>query len=197
MISEIINLKSAKGFSVIEVFIGISISLIGALAAYVFIISIKQSMAGSSEVTKTQQETRVILERITRELRESSPNEIWPDSMTYSSSDYIVFLTPRNDDREFIVGSDGKPKWQRAIRYRYDQYSKELFRDQIYISDTTGYPLWDTYYSEVVSENVEKLLFSRNNDMIVIALRTFSDENKTENMADSYTDLNTRVKMRN
>lgn len=197
MISKMINSKSVKGFTLIELLIGVSVSIIGALAGYTLIISMNQAVAGSSEVVRTQQEARVVLEQITRELRESNPNKVWPSSLTYNGSDYIAFLTPRNDDREFIVGSDGKPKWQRAIIYRYDRYSKELLREQVYISSSTGYPLLNTYYTEVMAENVEKLYFSRSNDMIVISLRMLGDAERTQNTSDLYTDLNTRVKLRN
>ena len=197
MLSKILDLKGVKSFSIIEVLIGISVGLIGALAGYALIISMKQYMAGGSEVVRTQQEARVILERITRELRESSPDKVWPDSLRYSDSDYIIFYTPRNDKREFIVGTDGRPRWQRAIRYRLDSVSNRLLRDQMYISDATGIPIFSTYHSEVVSKNVEKLLFRRDKDLVIISIRTFGDKNKTKNMADAFTDLNTRIKMRN
>jgi hypothetical protein len=115
--------------------------------------------------------------------------------MSYDESDYIVFFTPRNEDRTFMVDSEGKPKWQRAILYRLDTDSK-LRRYQVYISGTAEPQ--EIFQSEVVSKNVERLLFSRTDDMITISIRTFSDHNgKVGHVARSHADLYTMVKLRN
>jgi prepilin-type N-terminal cleavage/methylation domain-containing protein len=184
-----------KGFTLIEVLIAMSVGIIGALGGYSLFANIQGTMVGNSAAVQAQQEARIIVERITRELRESSPDWVWPDYMTYDESDYIVFFTPRNEDRIFIVDSGGKPDWQRAILYRLDSDSK-LRRYQVYMSGTAEPD--EVFESEVVSQNIERLAFSRTDDMITISIRTFSDHNgKVGHVARSHADLYTMVKLRN
>jgi prepilin-type N-terminal cleavage/methylation domain-containing protein len=188
-------IRDQRGFTLIELIIAMSIGLIGAMGGYALLANMQGTMSGNSAAVQAQQEARIIVERIARELRESSPDWVWPSNMTYEESDYIVFLTPRNEDRTFIVDSEGKPQWQRAILYRLDSDSK-LRRYQVYMSGTAE--PHEISQSEVVSKRVERLLFSRTDDMVTISIRTFSDHNgKVGHVARSHADLYTMVKLRN
>jgi hypothetical protein len=173
-----------------------SIGLIGVAGGYALLANVQGTMSGNSAVTRAQQEARFIVERITRELCESSRDRVWPNPMPYEGSDYIVFLTPRNENRVFMVDNDGNPQWQRAILYRLDSDSK-LRRYQLYMSGTAEPS--ERYQSEIVSRNVEELLFNRvNNDMITIQIRTFSDQaGKVGHVARSHAEFYTMVKLRN
>jgi len=196
MFKRIDSVRNPKGFTLIEMVIAMSIGLIGVAGGYALLANVQGTMAGNSAVTQAQQEARFIVERITRELCESSRDRVWPSPMPNGGSDYIVFLTPRNEDRVFIVDNDGNPQWQRAILYRLDSDSK-LRRYQLYMSGTVEPS--ERYQSEIVSRNVEQLLFNRvNNDMITIHIRTFSDQGeKVGHVARSRAEFYTMVKLRN
>jgi len=188
--------RNPKGFTLIEVVIAMSVGLIGAMGGYALFANIQGTMSGNSAVVQAQQEARFVVERITRELCESNPDRVWPNPMPDEGSDYVVFLTPRNEDRVFVVDNDGNPKWQRSILYRLDT-DLRLRRYQVYMSGTAEPS--ERYQSEIVSKNVEQLRFNRvNNDMITISIRTFSDQGgKVGHVARSHAELYTMVKLRN
>jgi prepilin-type N-terminal cleavage/methylation domain-containing protein len=191
MFRPIDTIRNPKGFTLMEVIVAMSVGIIGAMGGYALFANIQGTMAGNSAVTQAQQEARFIVERITRELRESNPDRVWPDPMPSGGSHYISFLTPRNEDGTFIVDGDGKPGWQRSILYRLED-SNCLYRYQLYASGASDPP-------EIVSKNIEQLRFNRvNKDMITISIRTFSDRSGViGNVARSYADLYTMVKLRN
>jgi prepilin-type N-terminal cleavage/methylation domain-containing protein len=196
MFKPIDTIRNPKGFTIVEMVVAMSISLIGVAGGYALLANVQGTMAGNSAVTQAQQEARLVVERVTRELQESSRDWVWPSPMPEGGSDYIVFITPRNENRVFVVNDDGSPQWQRAILYRLDSDSM-LRRYQLYMSGTVEPN--ERYQSEVVSKNVEELLFNRlNNDMITISIRTFSDQGgKVGHVAKSRADLYTMVKLRN
>lgn len=184
--------RNPKGFTLMEVVIAMSVGLIGAMGGYALFANIQGTVAGNSAVVQAQQEARFTVERIARELRESNPDNVWPNPMPDEGSDYITFLTPRNEDATFMVDGSGSPDWQRAILYRLEE-SNCLYRYQVYLSGTSDES------SETISKNVEQLRFNRvNNDMITIFIRTFTDRSGViGKVARSYAELYTMVKLRN
>ena len=191
MFRRICIIRDTKGITMIESMIAIAIGLIGVLGSYALLVNVKGTAAASAEVIEAQQEARYIVERIARELRESSPNAVGPDSMLYEDSYQISFDTPRDTNRKFIVGTEGEPEWQRTISYMLDPYSHSLYRYQQYGESNTG-------EYEVVSKNVQHLAFRRTNDMVTISIRTFSNKgDKIGSVADSYADFYTMIKLRN
>lgn len=191
MFKQIDTIKNPKGFTLMEVVIAMSVGIIGAMGGYALFANIQGTLAGNSAVVQAQQEARFIVERITRELRESNRDQVWPNPMPSGGSDYIAFLTPRDENGTFMVDGSGNPDWQRAILYRLEE-SNSLYRYQAYISGTDE-------TTEVISKNIEQLRFNRvNNDMITISVRTFSDRSGAiGNVARSYADIYTMVKLRN
>jgi type II secretory pathway pseudopilin PulG len=191
MFKRICITRDTKGITMIESMIVIAIGLIGVLGSYALLLNVKGTAVASAEVLEAQQEARYIVERIARELRESSPNAVRPDSMLYEDSYQISFDTPRDANRKFIVGTEGEPEWQRTISYMLDPYSQSLYRYQEYgTSNASEY--------EVVSNNVQHLAFRRTHDMITISVRTFSNKGGgIGSVADSYADFYTMVKLRN
>ena len=121
-------MKNSKGITVIESIVSISISIIAALGGYTLLASVQDTVVGNSEVTQSQQEARAIVERIARELRESSANRVWTNEDLDCSDPMIVFLTPRDGNRRFRVDAFGRPDWQRAIMYRLDPDLNRLIR---------------------------------------------------------------------
>jgi hypothetical protein len=147
------------------------------------------------EVVQAQQDARNIVERIAREVRESSPEVCWLHEST--EYHYIVFYTPRDSDRKFMVNPDGTPIWQRAIGYWLNRDSSELYRYQLYMVNDPDL-FYDSFYYEVVAKNIEDVQFSRVNDLLTISIKTFTDsEGEVGHTAKSYADFRTTVKMRN
>lgn len=191
MLKTINIIKKTSGLSLIEMLIAIVVISIGIMASYSLLASVRGTRVGNVAAVQAQQEARNILERIAREVRESSPEVLWVDSS------YINFLTPRNAEKQFIIDPEGAPQWQRAIGYMLDPYTNELSRYQYYLThDPATYE--DAFYVERISKNAEKLSFSRTNDLLTIYVRTFYDhEGKVGNVTRAYADLSTTVKLRN
>ena len=201
MFKMIDTIRNPKGFTLIEVVIALSVGLIGALGGYALLANTQSTIAGNSAAVQAQQDARIIVERMARELRESSPERVW----AYSSdegSNWVYFETPRDENRTFVVDADGKPQWQRGIEYLlgpdwkagegWDQKPTCLHRFEYYMSGDQPFQ-WET-----VSRNVERVRFSRDNDMITISIRTFSDQSESiGHVADTYADVHTTVTLRN
>jgi type II secretory pathway pseudopilin PulG len=199
------DIKNPKGFSLIEGMIVMAIAILGAIGGYVVLASARGTLAGNKELVEAQQEARNIVERIAREIRETTPDKIWISSSSEGGSDSITFYTPRDSNRRFTINDEGEPVWQRSITYELYRGSNELYRHQVHIGPDPGAD--HTYYFEVVSKNVEGISFSRISaeeapfnrpqDMIGISIRTFSEQDSIGDVADSYADFHTTVKMRN
>lgn len=194
--------KNSDGISLLEVMIAVAIGLIGVAGSYSLLASMNSTRTENMEVLQAQQEARNIMERMTRELRESSPEVVWPqDFMEDEETSWVYFFTPRNINREFIVNAEGEPSWQRGIEYWLNWNTNILYRFQFYLNFNPAVDNWDTsdwYTFEEISKNVEKLTFKRENDMFTIHLRTFADsDGGLGNVARSYADLNTTIKLRN
>ena len=190
------TIRESRGFSLVEMAIVMVIILIGVMAGYSLLANVHGTRAGNVAVLQAQQSARNIVERIARELRESSPEVVWLSSE--GESQYISFFTPRNHYRRFMIDGSGVPVWQRAIAYGLDPYSNEVYRFQLYMVYDPNVS-YDTFSSETVSGGVEELLFSQDNDLITISVRTFyeSDEGSVGHVAKSYAEYRTTVKMRN
>ena len=191
MFRRICITRDTKGITAIELMIVVAIGLIGVLGSYALLLNVKGTAAASADVLEAQQEARYIVERIARELRESSPTIVGPDWMLYEDSYEITFDTPRDSNRRFIVGTEGEPEWQRTITYEWEPSSRSLYSSQKYGAS-------EYEESELVSKNVEHLAFRRTNDMITISIRTFSNKGEEiGSVADSYADFYTMIKLRN
>ncbi len=197
MFKLINTIKSNKGLTLIEMLVAISVGAIGMLGSYSLLAGVKGTLMENTAAVEAQQDARNIVQRIAREIRESSPKTVTLYSWTSedgTASDTIFFYTPRDVDRKFIVDGAGEPEWQREISYGLDSYAHCLYRFQYYMSPDEVYP----YEWEIVSNNVEALNFSRDNDMIIIKIKTFAnDDNGIGHTAKSYADFHTMVKMRN
>jgi len=192
------TVKDSKGISLMEVIIAIAIGLIGVLGSYSFLASMNSTQASNMTVVEAQGEARNIMERMTRELRESGPEVVWPNYADYPDYEtlYVYFFTPRNANGEFIINSAGEPQWQRAISYWLEPWEYTLYRSQYYL--TWNPDVNDWFGSEIVSKNVESLTFDRVDDMVTINLRTFTDSTEdVGNVARSYADLTTTIRLRN
>jgi prepilin-type N-terminal cleavage/methylation domain-containing protein len=203
MLKPIEILRREKGLTLIEVLIAIVITLVGSLAGYAFLAGVRGTVAGNSAVIQSQQEARITVERMARELRESNRDKIWPDPIPTGGSHYIIFFTPRDESRSFVLDEVvhyGRPGWQRTIAYALGENST-LYRYQIYNLPNRPEPDTERLFRsvpEVVSKNVEWLAFTRDKDLFTISIRMFSDSgDKIGNVAPSYTDFNTTIKLRN
>ena len=200
MLKLVNAIRSSKGISLMEVMIAIAIGLIGAMGGYALLTSMNSTRVENTAVIVAQGEARNILERMTRELRESSPEVVWPRYNTNGEKyNWVYFLTPRNADREFMINTEGEPEWQRGIQYWLNWNSNTLYRYRFYLTFDPYTNDWSDWFNfEMVSENVEELTFSRDDDMFTINIRTFSDsDGGMGNVARSYADLSTTIKLRN
>ncbi len=204
----IAEIRNSKGMTLVEILVVMSLVLIGVLGAYSLLTNIYAAQSRNVKLTQAQQEARNTVEHIVRDLRESSMDQVWIDS-TSGEPDSILFFTPRDKDRAFNINHEvdaegnplpgyGRPVWQRTVAYSLDSYSNYLYRYEPpqLISDISTIK-WDSE-GEVVSKRVEKLLFSRVDDMISISIRTFEEPNSQFGyVAESYADYYTMVEFRN
>jgi hypothetical protein len=181
--------RNSKGMTLIEISIATFLALIGIVGSCSLLSNVHGTLVGGSETVQIQQDARVILENIARELRESDCQLIEPSPLI--DSYYIGFHTPRDSTGTFRVDEAGNPELQRYIQYGLDPESNCLYRYQSYLYES------ETQY-EIVVKNVQSVVFNRIGDVITISIRTFADQSdKTAHAADSYTDFATRVRLRN
>ncbi len=200
MLKLVNAIRSSKGISLMEVMIAMAIGLIGVMGGYALLTSMNSTRVENTAVVVAQGEARNILERMTRELRESSPEAVWPRYNTNGEKyNWVYFWTPRNADREFMINTEGEPEWQRGIQYWLNWNSNTLYRRRFYLTFDPYTNDWSDWFNfEMVSENVEEMTFSRDDDMFTINIRTFSDsDGGMGNVARSYADLSTTIKLRN
>ncbi len=193
-------MKRSRGFSLVEMAIVTGIIAIGAMAGYSLLANVYGTRAGNVAALQAQQSARNIVERITRELRESSPEVVWLGYAGYEGeSETISFFTPRDRNRRFMVDAEGVPVWQRGIAYWLNKSTNTMYRSQLYmVSDPSiSYDSDPSFFPEEVSKNVEELIFSRDNDLITISVRTFVDPDGMGHTPKSYSEYRTTVKMRN
>ena len=109
--------RGSEGFSLVEVIVAVAIGLIGAVGSYALLAGMHGTKTENMAVLQAQEEARNVMERMTKELRESSPEVVWSHYMDDRESEWVYFFTPRNANREFIINAEGEPQWQRAICY--------------------------------------------------------------------------------
>lgn len=196
---KLFSIRSPKGFTLIEAMIVMSIGVLGAVSGFVVLAGARGTLAGTVKSVTAQQEARNVVERIAREIRESAPDTIMISSGDGEGYHYISFQTPRDSDRRFVVDQYGQPVWQRSIGYIKFDGSNNLYRYQQFGSSDA--------VEEMVSKNVERIHFSkisaeeapfnRPQDLVGISIRTFAEHDSIGDVADSYADFHTTVKMRN
>lgn len=182
-------IRDSKGITMIEISIAMFLGLAGIVGSYSLLSNVHGTVLANSEAVHVQQDARIIMENIARELRESDYQLIAPDPMI--DSYYVGFHTPRDSTGTFRVDEAGNPEWQRYIEYGLDPESNCLYRYQSYLYEP------ETQY-EIVVKSVQSVAFNRVGDVITISIRTFADQSdKNAHAADSYTDFSTRVRLRN
>ncbi len=182
-------MRDSKGITMIEISIAMFLGFAGIVGSYSLLSNVHGTVVGNSEAVQVQQDARIIMENIARELRESDSLMVVPDPTT--DSGYIGFHTPRDSTGTFTVDGSGNPIWQRYIEYGLETESNNLYRYQSYVYEP------ETQY-EIVAKDIQSIVFNRVGDVITISIRTFADQsNETAQVADSYASFSTRVRLRN
>ena len=189
-------MRESRGLSLVEMAIVTVIIGVGVMGTYSLFANVNGTRAGNVALLQAQQNARNIVERIARELRESSPEVVWLSHE--GESQYISFFTPRDQQRRFMISDESTPVWQRAIGYGLNRNSNEIYRYQLYLVHEPSI-FYDSFSFENVSKDVEELSFSRDNDMITISVRTFyePEEGSVGHVAKTFAEYHTTVKMRN
>ena len=204
--------EDSAGLSLIEVVIASLIVSISVMGSYTLFAGIKDSSVGNSTVMQTQQEARIAVERMARELRESSTDRMWTHEDIDFYEPMIIFLTPRDEDRTFVVDESGDPDWQRAVLYRLDIYLNRVYRYESYepyivstlaADSVNPFEIYELVYEmqwyaqpeELCGNNAVNIVgldFSRDNDTLFISMRTAPDRGEGgEDGSDPYMDTNT------
>ena len=158
--------EDSAGFTLIEVVIASLIITIGVMGSYALFNNVQDTSAGNSAAIQAQQEARLAMERMARELRESSAERIWTHEDIYFYEPMVMFLTPKNDDRTFAVNESGEPEWQQAILYILDMESNSLHKYKSYDSyilsalsadEVNEYEVYEWVYQLKYGDQVESL----------------------------------------
>jgi len=189
------KLNENEGVTLVEMLIAVGAIFIASMGAYALYINVHGSQAEGIAATQAQQEARVIIERIAREVRESSSEVIWLGNN--GTSNHIAFFTPRDYDRQFMVDDQGEPAWQSAIAYVLNRSTNELYRHKLYLTNNPNIE-YDSYDSMLVARNVEDMSFSQSGNLLSISIKTFTKSNSNINQtARTYADFETTIRMRN
>jgi len=120
--------KREEGFSLVELMIAMAVTLIGFAASYSMLqLGYKYFNLGT-DVTQAQQEARMALETMIKELQETSAGTVWV------TDEAVSFASARNDNNEFLTitapenPDKEKPYWQKAVVYFRDAESNILFK---------------------------------------------------------------------
>ena len=195
MFKLIRTMEDSAGLSLVEVVIASLIISISVMGSYALFAGVIDSSAGNSKVLQAQQEARITMERMARELRESSADRVWTREDTYFYEPMVMFLTPRDQARTFVVDEFGDPEWQRVVLYRLDLCLNRIYRHESYepyiisslIAIASGNASTDETYEWLAYEvlycgqteelggngamGVMRLDFSRDNDKLLISMR--------------------------
>ena len=217
------RMRASKGISLVEMTISIFIVSIAVMGADSLFIAVTNTSAGNSEMVQVQQEARYAMEKMARELRESSADRVWTGTDLSSSESMVVFLTPRNGEKTFAVDESGGPEWRKAVLYRLDILSSSLHRYQstepdmlsalaaedvdTYSVDKVVYAIQSREHAEVLGGNsvvgIAALSFTRTDDKLVISMRAGAKVEGVEggggrgNVAAPFAHLHTMVRLRN
>ena len=198
--------RKEKGFTLIEVLLATTISLIG-LSAGVIVLALGYKHFNLGRHVAQEQKARIALEKMVRELQETGIFTINPDSsVIYSeenSSSIISFASARHDEtNEFLTDQNGMPSWINAIVYFRDATSNTLYRykePKTYWGtnyDVSGFDPSLTEGSEPMAQFITDLKFWFSDDELLnikmkIALASEEEESPYE------LTLNTTIKIRN
>lgn len=183
--------RDSAGLSLIEVVIASAIILVGVMASYALILGVQKTSSGNSDLLQAQQEARLTMESIARELREASVSRAWTDEDIDFYEPMIMFLSARDENLTFTVNDSGEPDWQKAVLYKLDTYQDRLYRyesDDSYVMsilDADDINQWTVYeliyevqYSNVPEEvgsnnlvNVSDIDFTWDGDNLEISVR--------------------------
>ena len=189
MFKTIGSIRDSKGVTLVEILISVCITIVGIIGGFWLLSHMRGTPEGRFETVQVQQDARTLVENIAIELSESTPNLVVPDPMI--NSDCIAFYTPRDSNGVLVLDEAGNADWQRYVKYTLDQESNRLYRFVSYVGELET-------QVEIVATNVQKLLSTRNGEIVTISMRTFSDQSaETGNVADAYTDFCTEVRLKN
>ena len=141
--------NSEAGFSLIEMIMALTISLIGLIGGLTLYRSAHEATNAGQEAMEIQAGVRKALEIIAKELHESNV-----DTIDVTVSNAVSFASARSNGT-FVSNSDGTPDWQNAVVYFVDTTSNTLCRVVQAKDDwSSGF---DTA-SALTSEDIEQLV---------------------------------------
>ena len=149
--------KKEKGFTLIEVLLAMSISLIGFSSGFVVMMEGYKHLNLGQGAARVQQQAEFAMERMVKELQETAVSTIAPDpgviDTEENSSDIISFASARDDNNNFLTGGDGMPNWVNAIVYFRDEESNKLYRYKQMLN-TYDYGSFDPQLAKEQSEQM-------------------------------------------
>lgn len=174
-----------SGFTIMEAAIAMTVALISLIAAYALVLAAGRHHRASAEMTDMYSYSRLAMERMVRDISETSNETVtvrttYVNSLDYVRDDAISFASARDEDGRFQLASYGafdfmRPVWQKAIVYYLledenngngeNGYSKTLYRKEVFWddwgADTGNYDptlAMDTN-GEVIAWNVDYMYF--------------------------------------
>ena len=123
--------REEKGFTLIEILLSMTISLIGFSASATLILLGHQQFFSGQNVTRIQQQARIALGKMVEELQETTIGTINPDTSSIDSenpSNIISFASARDDNSAFVLNEERTPDWSHVIIYFRDADSNILYR---------------------------------------------------------------------
>jgi len=158
--------RGNRGYALADLVVGMAVFALVLVGVYQVFVPVLRFAASASERLAVQQDVRLAVDRMARDLRESAMSagrlEI------YAGGAAIGLATARaNCSGDFSVdGATGKPRWQAVIYIVFDQASGEVRR---YCDSTTTFtaaspPTAGPY--QVLARNVQALAFAIARDPI-------------------------------
>jgi Tfp pilus assembly protein PilV len=168
LIKRLMNMEKLpyeKGLSLTELLIAIVIASISIIGVFSLTIATEKNYKTSIKVSNMYDQSRIAMERIFKEISETSN-----DTITIKN-DAISFASARDSNGIFrfkehnVVLKSERPSWQKAVVYYLysDSNKKKLYRKEITKTD------WSTNYDpsgvinangEVIAESVISIVFS-------------------------------------
>lgn len=148
MFARIRNRCSQRGFTLMETVIALGVASISVIGAYSLALVIEKHYRSSSAVSDVYRQSRIAMERMFRDISETSNETI---TITYDPYDAISFASARDENGDFQSETYGalnfsRPVWQKAIVYYTlpdNDGDKDLYRKEIPKTD------WSTNYDPV------------------------------------------------
>jgi prepilin-type N-terminal cleavage/methylation domain-containing protein len=122
-----LNRRCHTGLTLVEVLVVLSIFSILLTAIY-FIFQMGLS-AWHKTATKNEllQQVQIVNFRLSKELERSSLGSLSADT----ALGIVAFLSPLDNDGVFVVGTEGRPEWQRYIVYYHNSAENVIYRTEI------------------------------------------------------------------